>query len=405
MSDISDTHAALLWDMQCLDIPTKRLSDIPSGTFGRSYLSEHSMEVNPTIFQEPVKRRLPPPTWRIDSRTAFEERSHDCQTPQAGFKVSRQKATSGHQLLASEISLQPRTDDQRALDWPDYEMAQQPEIGPTGRDELMAELEVIYAGLAKVESNLATEAHIISPCTEPLVEDFEFLRWSEQGGIEPSALKDDLSQSGISESLHTQRSRQDFSGNNQSHNLQFRSFARKISLHCRTWRRISDRLLPLLRREQHLESSQQWVEVMRLSSSLIHLLNENESTLANADTALVGALAQVEAILNRLKLRFRYRYDELKQKDGLAEAIFEFPNNLRHLCTTMPWTIAPALLILWGVCWMFLGSPSPPLQMPIAAGPVTSPSPVLHDFPGGYPSTDTSGKFDVHYNHGLSNPW
>jgi hypothetical protein len=54
---------------------------------------------------------------------------------------------------------------------------------------------------------------------------------------------------------------------------------------------------------------------------------------------------------------------------------------------------------------MFLGSPSPPLQMPIAAGPVTSPSPVLHDFPGGYPSTDTSGKFDVHYNHGLSNPW
>jgi hypothetical protein len=72
MSDISDTHAALLWGMQCLDIPTKRLSDSPSGTFGRSYLSEHSMEVNPTIFQEPVKRRLPPPTWRIDSRTAFE---------------------------------------------------------------------------------------------------------------------------------------------------------------------------------------------------------------------------------------------------------------------------------------------------------------------------------------------
>jgi hypothetical protein len=29
-----------------------------------------------------------------------------------------------------------------------------------------------------------------------------------------------------------------------------------------------------------------------------------------------------------------------------------FPNNFRHSCTTMPWTIWPAL-VLWGVCWMF----------------------------------------------------
>ncbi|RYP50005.1 hypothetical protein DL768_004360 [Monosporascus sp. mg162] len=31
----------------------------------------------------------------------------------------------------------------------------------------------------------------------------------------------------------------------------------------------------------------------------------------------------------------------------------EFPNNFRHPCTTMPWTIWPALVVLWGVCWMF----------------------------------------------------
>jgi hypothetical protein len=30
-----------------------------------------------------------------------------------------------------------------------------------------------------------------------------------------------------------------------------------------------------------------------------------------------------------------------------------FPNACRHLCTTMPWTIWPALAVLWGVCWMF----------------------------------------------------
>jgi hypothetical protein len=31
----------------------------------------------------------------------------------------------------------------------------------------------------------------------------------------------------------------------------------------------------------------------------------------------------------------------------------EFPNRLRPLCTTMPWTIWPVLVVLWGVCWMF----------------------------------------------------
>lgn len=32
---------------------------------------------------------------------------------------------------------------------------------------------------------------------------------------------------------------------------------------------------------------------------------------------------------------------------------FEFPSNFRPPCTTMPWTIWPALVVLWGVCWMF----------------------------------------------------
>jgi len=31
----------------------------------------------------------------------------------------------------------------------------------------------------------------------------------------------------------------------------------------------------------------------------------------------------------------------------------EFPLGIRHPCTTMPWTIWPALAVLWGVCWMF----------------------------------------------------
>jgi hypothetical protein len=38
----------------------------------------------------------------------------------------------------------------------------------------------------------------------------------------------------------------------------------------------------------------------------------------------------------------------------LYRCFFEFPSGIRHLCTTMPWTIWPALVVLWGVCWMFI---------------------------------------------------
>lgn len=31
----------------------------------------------------------------------------------------------------------------------------------------------------------------------------------------------------------------------------------------------------------------------------------------------------------------------------------DFPNRRRPPCTTMPWNIWPALVVLWGVCWMF----------------------------------------------------
>jgi hypothetical protein len=52
-------------------------------------------------------------------------------------------------------------------------------------------------------------------------------------------------------------------------------------------------------------------------------------------------------------------YKKLKLREKLLYLITfffffsEFPDTLRHLCTTMPWTIWPSLVVLWGVCWMF----------------------------------------------------
>ena len=35
----------------------------------------------------------------------------------------------------------------------------------------------------------------------------------------------------------------------------------------------------------------------------------------------------------------------------------EWPGGRRPLNTTWPWDVKPALMVLWGVCWMFYGSP------------------------------------------------
>ena len=50
-----------------------------------------------------------------------------------------------------------------------------------------------------------------------------------------------------------------------------------------------------------------------------------------------------------------------------------FPNNHRPPCTTMPWNIRPALVVLWGVCWMFNPwSPIDDIQLqPLSAGEQT----------------------------------
>ena len=66
-------------------------------------------------------------------------------------------------------------------------------------------------------------------------------------------------------------------------------------------------------------------------------------------------------------LRLQHLLLNLEKKLALWEKVLyllllylsfsEFPNRLRPPCTTMPWTIWPALAVLWGVCWMFYEEP------------------------------------------------
>ncbi|KAF4435956.1 hypothetical protein FACUT_6807 [Fusarium acutatum] len=166
----------------------------------------------------------------------------------------------------------------------------------------------------------------------------------------------------------------------------FRKIAHDHSLQSRSLRRFSDCLLPLLKREQDLESAKQWLEVMKLSSSLIEILGKNDLLFTHEEMALMETIEEIEAILGRLKLWFRRKYEDLGRKkdvteeQGVVEPMFEFPNNIRHTCTTMPWTIFPALLVLWGVCWMFIiGSSQPEHEWRNDVDPMISPVPAAYD--------------------------
>lgn len=69
---------------------------------------------------------------------------------------------------------------------------------------------------------------------------------------------------------------------------------------------------------------------------------------------LLEWLEKIELISDHLVKRLQRIYSQFLIYALIFFWLFnEFPDGIRHLCTTMPWTIWPALVVLWGVCWMF----------------------------------------------------
>lgn len=66
---------------------------------------------------------------------------------------------------------------------------------------------------------------------------------------------------------------------------------------------------------------------------------------------------ELENAALRFTINFKYLLLQLLYSLSRSIAVFSgfvtFPGRIRPPCTTMPWTIWPALAVLWGVCWMF----------------------------------------------------
>jgi hypothetical protein len=121
-----------------------------------------------------------------------------------------------------------------------------------------------------------------------------------------------------------------------------------VSVACRAWKALTKWINPQL--DEGIKS--ELIEFLLDSAILVHVVQE----LLFASLKLSGKVLQ-ELLLVSLKLS--------RERGTLPIYILiflcffsvfffsVFPDNFRHLCTTMPWTIWPALVVLWGVCWMF----------------------------------------------------
>lgn len=92
-----------------------------------------------------------------------------------------------------------------------------------------------------------------------------------------------------------------------------------------------------------------WFECENFVANLMHILR------CLKQLALDAIIRQY---LNLVEAHILHWHNFWQQKRHLDEGWFaEWPNGQHPLSTTWPWNVEPSLLVLWGVCWMFYGSP------------------------------------------------
>ena len=97
--------------------------------------------------------------------------------------------------------------------------------------------------------------------------------------------------------------------------------------------------------------------------SIDHVLSlgsavDNETFFANLVHLIMSIRkaamdAIVRSLLEAIQISLLRWYQFWFHKHSIDDWFAEWPNGQRPLSTTWPWNIKPALLVLWGVCWMF----------------------------------------------------
>lgn len=242
-------------------------------------------------------------------------------------------------------------------------MMRQPFTIPFSQDELVAEVRGIYAGLIMIETKCIEVDKAASANSN-----YSSEYWLAHNALHRQLMYESLDPDNITTVEAS-----------QAHDLG--ALLSEVSLRSQRFCRLNSRLLPLLQAGNGTPLNVRFVEFMTLIEALSNIIIKYSSLPDFTDTILAGLFDLITSIIRRLNLRFRCAYEELKCRNASTQIIFEFPNNRRHVCTTMPWTILPALLVLWGVCWMFIIGPGDLEPEKFKASiPTFSPAPAAYDF-------------------------
>lgn len=106
--------------------------------------------------------------------------------------------------------------------------------------------------------------------------------------------------------------------------------------------------------EERLEKEHQAVRLRLLQLQLF------ESILDEEEREKMEKRQRYETYLERFERHIRdviHRLQVFLQSLLIPCKTPKFPDGDEPMCMTMPWNILPALVVLWGVCWMFYSSP------------------------------------------------
>ncbi|KAK3315964.1 hypothetical protein B0H66DRAFT_592224 [Apodospora peruviana] len=227
---------------------------------------------------------------------------------------NRANVAANHPSRLSQSGPQTRSSNQSS-NWRDdsTELIKEPETRPISQEQLVAEVKAIYAGLVMVEKKcleIDNAQNTWSDLDDAILGDE---RWRTRNHVFllPAA----------------------------NHPLA------SLALKC-----------PVLK---HRKTETEPLSTLDLIYHFISKLGQG------AHGELLRLVQMTEDILDRLYKRFwRADFETLVYLLLLYRFFDEFPSGIRHLCTTMPWTIWPALVVLWGVCWMFIQNQASPREDP-----------------------------------------
>jgi len=240
----------------------------------------------------------------------------------------------------------------------------QPRERPVSQEQLVSEVKGIYAGLVLIESKCIAAQNSIE--------------WAPAAPLGPK-LPDERIALLVS---HLSRLREHGGGIWKLHQDRIRKLESNYTASVLLQECPGDGSNGLRRSRHQAHLANIWGDLTRLSGSMVAVLYEVGSLPGYLDNELLWFLDKTSALLDRLFLWFqKICFEPLVYLLLFFCAYFEFPNGMRHICTTMPWTIWPALVVLWGVCWMFPVTPgatestrrstsseAPPLDLPVENG-------------------------------------